>query len=122
MENIKTKDISDLLIRNEWLVLFINADWCKHCEETKKHIPEIVSNTPDITIVGISAQDPDNVELLKGINFETLPYFSVLHSKKEYGNPLEPMTCFVGGDAGNHNILIDILSMIRLFKIKDLVK
>lgn len=122
MENIKTNEISDLLSKNEWLVLFINADWCAHCQETKKHMPEIISNTPEIAILGISAQDPDNMELLKGINLETLPFFAVFHTKKEGAIVSSLMTCFVGGDTGDHNTLASIISMIKQFQAKDILE
>jgi thiol:disulfide interchange protein len=120
MENIKTKDLSSLLIEKEWLVLFVNADWCAHCQETKKHLPEIISSTPEIAILGVNAQDPDNMELLKGINLETLPYFAVFHTKKEDAIASLPMTCFVGGDTGDHNTLVSIISMIKQFQARDI--
>jgi thiol:disulfide interchange protein len=118
MENISSKDISNFLNKNEWVVLFINADWCRYCKVVKDRLPEIIKETSDIPILGIDARDPDNTELLKGIDFETLPYFAVFHAKKEDANIEKPMSCFIGGDTGNQDTLIQILGMVKQFSDK----
>ena len=92
------QELKDLLKSNEWVVCYIWGDFCKVCESNKEIIKEVKEESPDIKFLEIDIKNPDYTEMMKAVDFESLPYYSIHHSKKEDANPEDPMTTFCGGE------------------------
>lgn len=114
--------LKDKLTNNEWVIAYIWADWCKVCQTNKEVVDQLIKDTPDIAWIKLNAMEDENKELLRQIDFETLPYFAVFHTAKEGYDSSDPMTAFVGGDSGGGRELPEqMVAMIRQFKSRDVV-
>lgn len=118
MELLKEK-----LKNNEWVISYIWADWCKACDTNKSIIDEVIKENYDISFIKINAMDKDYASILKDIDFESLPYYAVWHSKKENINLDDPTTAFVGGETGiGKEVPTQIVTMIRQFNAQNVLK
>ena len=122
MRNIKSSELSLELSKKEWTILYINTQICKACDANKHTMEEIVSENPEINIVGLLASEVENQDLMKSVAFDSLPYFAIFHSKKEGALIEQPMTCFIGGETGaGKEIPMAIIQMIRMFQAKNVL-
>lgn len=104
----------NVINENDWTIIAITADWCKHCEHMKPVIDKYSEELKDIKLVRVNVQDEDKLEFLKKIDFESLPYFAVFHKKADLSEDPD-LKHFIGGETGaSEEVLTQIISMVRL--------
>lgn len=116
------QELKELLKNNEWVIGYIWGDFCKACEANKPIMDEVEKETPDIKIFKIDVKNEEYAELMKEVDFESLPYYAIFHNKKEEANPENPISCFIGGETGaGREMAEQIIGMIRQFNAKNVV-